>query len=202
VQLDERDEARGAASDAATMAELSLLAEVGHPDAQRGLVAVSRAWDGRTDQAVAIAAFVNVRGPTPDSIAYVQSLQSAGTKGAIGATADATLGAMAGQLQSSDPARADAIAAQFEARLRAKADPSEAVLALTGLGNSSSPRILDIAPAYLASDDPSVRRMAVFALGQLEGDDARALIERAAKDDPDSRVRAQANHALARRQQG
>ena len=66
---------------------------------------------------------------------------------------------------------------------------------LIAIGNSGRPTLIDSALPHLADPSPLVRAMAVWALGRLNADRARALAVTGLKDETDPQVRAEW-HAL------
>ncbi|WP_422678374.1 tRNA epoxyqueuosine(34) reductase QueG [Bosea beijingensis] len=66
---------------------------------------------------------------------------------------------------------------------------------LIAIGNSGRPALIDSALPHLADPSTLVRAMAVWALGRLDAERARALAAAALRDEPDPQVRAEW-HAL------
>jgi hypothetical protein len=191
-----RDAARGAPGERGTGIELSALVSNGSAEAQRGLTTVLDAWKGKPYAASAATLFASVHAPTAQTVDYLLALR--GDHGAeLGPTLDTTLGSVAAHLRESDPVRADAIAQEFEKRLRGSTDTSQIAQTLVALGNTRSERITDVAPDYVQSSDPRIRQMAVYALGNAQEDAARDVIRQMAATDPDPQVRAEAARALA-----
>jgi HEAT repeat protein len=178
---------------------LGVLARAGGPEAQRAVVDLVKEWRDTPRVVDALPLLGQVEHPTRETEDFLRGLQADPAAKGIGATVDTTLGALASRLQGSEPGRADAIAERFEERLKASSDPGQQQESLMALGNTRSERILDVAPGLLASDDADVRRAAVFALGRAPDEEGtQALLEKAANDDPDGRVRAAARRALSR----
>jgi len=178
---------------------LRALARDGGPESQRAMVDLVRRWKREERVTDVLPLLSSSRHPTRETEEYLVALRADAQAASIAPSVDTTLGAIAGQLQDSDPSRADAIAARFEAQLHDAKDVIETQRALLALGNTRSERILDLAPAYLSSDDIDVRRAAVFALGRApDAPETRATLERIAANDTDNGVRQTAMRALGR----
>jgi hypothetical protein len=187
--------------DRAARTELSLLLGVGNPAAQSAIADVVRAWKGSADGRSALAMLGQLNEPTNETLEFLRTTRADRSDPDTARTADLALGSAAGHLASDDPSQANAIAASLEDRLRGGSDPADVAETLAALGNTHSPRILDVVPAYLQSDDPEVRRMAATALGQSPDTGATSILEQLAND-ADARVRSAAARALARRNSG
>jgi HEAT repeat protein len=84
-------------------------------------------------------------------------------------------------------------------RTRSAKTIDERIVALQALGNTTSPRSLDVLRA--AASDPSyvVRTAAAAALRYIEGEEVEQLLLGLAVRDPESSVRAEATSSLNRR---
>lgn len=180
-----------------SLARLGALASHGGPESQRALVGLVQQWKGTDRGSEVLVLLAQAHAPTLETESFVRGLQTDPAAAGMVPLAQSTLAAMAGQLQDSDPARADAVAADFEARVRAASNPVDLTQALVCLGDTRSERIADVVPQFLSSDDPSVRRAAVFALGRAPDEAGTSpTLEQIAQSDPDDRVRAAALRAL------
>jgi HEAT repeat protein len=179
---------------------LRALVRDGGPESQRAMVDLVKQW--KTDaRAIDVLPLLSLPyRPTRETEDFLVALRADTSAASLAPSVDSALGAIAGQLQDSDPARADAIAARFEDQVRSAKDPFHLEQALVAMGNTRSERILDMASQFLTSEDLDVRRAAVFALGRApDAPDTRAALEKIAANDADQTVRRTAQRALARR---
>jgi hypothetical protein len=170
---------------------LGALIQAGTPEAQRTLVGEAQRVHGeRSAMASIVSGLGGIEAPTMDTEAFLRTLHDDPTKSdGLGHTAEVALGNVAAHVHDADPARADAIIDDLATRLQTEKDPGEAAAELAALGNARSDRVTELAPAFLHNDDAQVRRMALFALGRVGTDAARALIDQVAESDPDPSIR-------------
>jgi hypothetical protein len=178
---------------------LHALARDGGPESQRAMVDLVKLWTKAGRATDVLPLLGSTRHPTQETQDSLVAMRADPSAASIASSVDTTLGAMAAQLQGSDPSRADAIAARFEAQLHDAKNAIDMQHVLLALGNTRSERILDLVPAYLSSDDIDIRRAAVFALGRApDAPDTRSTLERIAANDADEGVRETAMRALGR----
>jgi hypothetical protein len=114
-----------------------------------------------------------------------------------GGTARLALGSIAHQLQDADPERAHRLVTDLDTELARASTPRERTLLLSALGNAGAPdQTATIAP-FADDSDPAVRERAVNALRLIDTPEAHDLLERKARTDPSSAVRARAVEALS-----
>jgi hypothetical protein len=137
--------------------------------------------------------------PTPAIEQAVRTLAADDPRPQIRTMAGLSVGIMASHLDATDPARARAIVADVDARLRAANTPAELGAQLTVLGNAGTADAGQVASRYLDDDRAAVRASALEALRRVTSPDAEAALLRALAADPDPTVRASAAWAMGHR---
>jgi hypothetical protein len=137
--------------------------------------------------------------PTPAIEEAVRTLAADDPRPQIRTMAGLSVGIMASHLDATDPARARAIVADVDARLRAATTPAELGAQLTVLGNAGTADAGQVASRYLGDDRAAVRASALEALRRVTSPDAEAALLRALATDPDPTVRASAAWAMGHR---
>ncbi len=189
--------ARQKPSDLGARIVVAGLVRAGNAPAQAGLREVAEAWRNTEAALPIVLALGSVAAPSPQTEAFLRTLQGdAATRPELARIGTVALGDVADRVRGSDPERADAIGAELERLLRSSEDAADVVAGLAALGNARSERARELAPPYLSSSDPQIRRMAVFALARSPGDTAHEALRRVAANDPDESVRHEAERAL------
>jgi HEAT repeat protein len=167
------------------------------PEAQRALVDIAKAWRGDEAVATIVAGLGLAPEPTMDTESYLRSnLDDSSVDANVSHASAIALGNVGDHVRKEDPARADGIASDLLDHLKSLDDASDIVTTLAAVGNTRSERAVDLATPCLQSADPTIRRMAAYALGRAGGEQARALLEKLAKEDPDDTVRREAQGAI------
>jgi hypothetical protein len=189
--------AQSTPADAGARMALTALARAGHLEAQRAMVSVAKAWGARGQAGAVLSLLGSFAEPSAETEAYLRARRDDPAPD-VAIHAEEALADIAAHLRERDPARADAIAADIEARVaRSAGQPAALAQELLVLGNTRSERAEEVALQYVGSSQASVRRMAVYAIGRALDDEGRALLSKIAQEDPDAQVRDEALRALA-----
>jgi hypothetical protein len=179
---------------------LGALVGAGTAEAQ---AALGRLLDARRGDADFVKLLVPSVGflehPTPAIEQAVRTLAADDPRPQIRTMAGLSVGIMASHLDATDPARARAIVADIDARLRAATTPADLGAQLTVLGNAGTADAGQVASRYLGDDRAAVRASALEALRRVTSPDAEAALLRALATDPDPTVRASAAWAMGHR---
>jgi hypothetical protein len=176
------------------------LIAVGHEEAQAALVSVIKARREDTNALlVLIPALGGMAEPTVETEKVVRKFAFESKNPDIKATAQFTLGSIAGNLTVTSPDRRAKIIREFIQKLGPYPLEQEIQQTLHALGNTGSTLALSTIEKYLSHSTPHVRAAAMFALRWIESSEVDPLLAKGVSSDPEKLVRLEAAHALGLR---
>jgi len=176
------------------------LAATGTPEAQAALRAAIDGSAGKRDnQQVMVAELGMLIHPEQETEAYARDVLAHHIDGETRNVAQLALGSMAHALAEAEPERAEVLVNEALQRAHDAKSLDERGAALHALGNTTSPRALDVLRAAVSDPDYRVRTAAAAALRYIGGDEVEQLLLGLAVSDPEHSVRAEAVSSLNRR---
>jgi hypothetical protein len=173
------------------------LGSAGSPLAQQALVTAIKA---RPDDEAAFAklSFILAQTKTPTQQAEnaLSDVAFRGPETDIVKTAQLMLGAMARNIDQSDPDRAAKVVDRLIAQLGSSSAPNVQRRLLSALGNSGSTQAIPVIKQFTNDASPDLRGGAAYALRWVDSDEADDLLSTIIDTDSDPSVRLQALSAL------